>query len=113
MSVPLILLAARLQAAEQAPQIGTSDVDLADATRILSTECEAILQSTGIPSISIALLREDEIVWCEAFGFSNTKLQVLASPDTIYCTGSCFKPITAMAVLQLTDAGHLDLDESW
>jgi D-alanyl-D-alanine-carboxypeptidase/D-alanyl-D-alanine-endopeptidase len=94
--------------------IGDASESALDLERIKSTlaaEIKQLLEDTGIPSISIALLRNDDIVWSQAFGFSNAKLRVPAAPHTIYSTGSCFKSVTAMAVMQLVDAGKLKLDD--
>jgi CubicO group peptidase (beta-lactamase class C family) len=77
----------------------------------LPKEIEQVLKETGIPSISICLLRNDTIAWAHAFGYSNVKLQVPAQPSTIYSTGSCFKFVTATAVMQLVDGGKLKLDD--
>lgn len=85
--------------------------DFGRTKETLSREIKELLEDTGIPSVSIALLKGDRIVWAEAFGYSNAKLKVPASPGTIYCTGSCLKPITAMAVMQLADRGKLKLDD--
>jgi len=85
--------------------------DLERTKAILRSEIKATLKDTGIPSISIALLKRDRIIWAEAFGYSNVKLKVPASPRTIYGTGSCLKPVTAMAVMQLVDKGKLKLDD--
>ena len=85
--------------------------DLSRTTEVLSSEINRILEQTGIPSVSIALLKEDRILWNAAFGHANVRLQVPASPETVYSTGSCFKPITATAVMQLVDAGKIQLDD--
>ena len=77
----------------------------------LTREIEETLVDTGIPSISIALFDEQRVIWARAFGYSNVALKVPASPETIYSTGSCFKPVTAMAVMQLVDRGELNLDD--
>jgi serine-type D-Ala-D-Ala carboxypeptidase/endopeptidase len=88
----------------------TSRFDLDRARATLSREIKLILKETGIPSISIALLKDDRVVWARAFGYSNLKLRVPATPDTIYSTGSCFKSVTALAVMQLVERGKLNLD---
>ena len=79
--------------------------------RILTNEIKEILDDTGIPSISIGLMKDDRVVWTAAFGYSNAKLKVPATPNTIYSTGSCLKPITAMAIMQLVDKGKIKLDD--
>ena len=85
--------------------------DLSRTEEVLSREINRILEQTGIPSVSIALLKEDRILWNAAFGHANVRLRVPASPETVYSTGSCFKPITATAVMQLVDAGKIQLDD--
>ncbi len=65
----------------------------------------------GVASISIALVRGDEIVWTAAFGHANVRMQVPATPETIYVTGSTFKAVTATAILQLAERGLVDLDD--
>jgi CubicO group peptidase (beta-lactamase class C family) len=96
---------------DDAPEAATAvDADLQQVKVALSLEIEQLIAATGIPSVSIVLLREDQVIWSEAKGFMNVRLQTPASTETIYCTGSCFKPITAMAVMQLVDEGLVDLD---
>ena len=77
----------------------------------LSNEIQKILTETGMPSISIALVKDDKIVWADAFGYTNVKKQFPATKETVYSTGSTFKSVTAMAVMQLADAGKLNLDD--
>jgi D-alanyl-D-alanine-carboxypeptidase/D-alanyl-D-alanine-endopeptidase len=85
--------------------------DLLQTKKVLSQEIQKILSETGIPSISIALVKDDEIVWAEAFGYSNVRTKTPATPETLYCTGSTFKFVTAAAVMQLVEQGKLGLDE--
>src|SRR5689334_7554707 len=57
-----------------------------------------------LPSITAAVLRDGERVWEAAVGDS-------ATPDTQYRLGSITKTFTAVAIMQLRDAGKLDLDD--
>lgn len=79
--------------------------------KILSTKIDSILSESGIPSISISLFKGDSIIWSQAFGYTNVKKKVPASSASIYSTGSNFKFVTATAVMQLAEAGKLDLDD--
>jgi CubicO group peptidase (beta-lactamase class C family) len=88
-----------------------SAFDLPRAKEVLSREIQKILLETGIPSISIALVKDDQIVWAEAFGYSNVRTKTPATPETLYCTGSTFKFVTAAAVMQLLEQGKLALDD--
>lgn len=89
----------------------TKESDLDRVKKILTREINEVLSDTGIPSISIALIKDGHVVWTEAFGHANLKFKSRATPDTIYSTGSCFKPITAMAVMQLVDNGKVNLND--
>jgi CubicO group peptidase (beta-lactamase class C family) len=64
-----------------------------------------------IPSISAAAIGNGEIVWQEALGFADVDGLREARPDTQYRVGSITKTFTAAAVLQLRDAGELDLED--
>jgi CubicO group peptidase (beta-lactamase class C family) len=85
--------------------------DLRQTKEVLGREIQKILSETRIPSISIAFVKDDQIVWAEAFGYSNVQTKTLATPETFYCTGSTFKFVTAAAVIQLVEQGKLALDD--
>ena len=84
--------------------------DLAAITARVRNETERILRETSIPAISIALIREGEVVWADAYGYANVGVGVRASADTYFSTGSTLKPVTAAAIMQLVEAGKLSLD---
>jgi CubicO group peptidase (beta-lactamase class C family) len=64
-----------------------------------------------IPSISAAAIGNGEVVWQEALGVADVDRGVEASTDTQYRIGSITKTFTAVAVMQLRDAGELELDD--
>ncbi|HEX6662484.1 MAG TPA: serine hydrolase domain-containing protein [Gaiellaceae bacterium] len=64
-----------------------------------------------IPSISAAAFARGEVVWQEARGLARIPERIEATPDTQYRIGSITKTFTAAAILQLRDAGALDLDD--
>jgi CubicO group peptidase (beta-lactamase class C family) len=84
--------------------------DLGTVTARLETEIAKILKETGIPAISIALVRDGDVVWTGAYGYGNVGARVPATPDTYFSTGSTFKFVTATAIMQLVEKGKLDLD---
>src|ERR671936_1845756 len=65
-----------------------------------------------MPSISAAAIGNGEVVWQETLGLADVDGNVDATPDTRYRIGSITKTFTAVAVLQLRDAGALELDDS-
>lgn len=76
----------------------------------LHEQIEKIISETGVPSISFSLFNADSILLSQAYGFSNLKQHVRATPQSIYHTGSTFKTITATAIMQLCERGLMDLD---
>lgn len=70
------------------------------------------LASTGAPSASLAIVRDDRIVYAKAYGLSNLETQTAARPEMRYCIGSISKQFTAIAILMLSEQGKLLLDDS-
>jgi CubicO group peptidase (beta-lactamase class C family) len=65
-----------------------------------------------MPSIAAAVLRDGELVWETAVGVADVEAGVDATPDTQYRIGSITKTFTATAIMQLRDAGKLDLEDT-
>ncbi|HZT84845.1 MAG TPA: serine hydrolase domain-containing protein [Gaiellaceae bacterium] len=65
-----------------------------------------------LPSIAAAVLRDGELVWETAVGVADVGSDVEATPDTQYRIGSITKTFTAAAIMQLRDAGKLDLEDT-
>ncbi len=64
------------------------------------------------PSIAAAVIRDGELVWETAVGAADVEAGVEATPDTQYRIGSITKTFTAAAIMQLRDAGKLDLEDT-
>jgi CubicO group peptidase (beta-lactamase class C family) len=65
-----------------------------------------------VPSIAAAVLRDGELIWETAVGVADVEAGVEATPDTQYRIGSITKTFTAAAIMQLRDAGKLDLEDT-
>jgi len=70
----------------------------------------AFMSQEHAPSVSVAIVRDGKLAWTGAYGFSDLENSVPAKTSTMYRLASISKPITATAVMQLADAGKLDLD---
>ncbi len=64
-----------------------------------------------MPSLAAAVLRDGRVVWELAVGAADVDSEVEATPATQYRIGSITKTFTAAAILQLRDAGLLDLED--
>ena len=70
-----------------------------------------LMKDGDVPGLSIALLRDGELVWRHGFGVKNTKTNEPVTDDTVFEAASLSKPVFAYAVLKLFDAGKFDLDK--
>jgi len=70
-----------------------------------------LMKDGDVPGLSIALLRNGELVWHRGFGVMNTKTNEPVTDSTVFEAASLSKPVFAYAVLKLVDAGKFDLDK--
>ena len=70
-----------------------------------------ILQKTGVPSASVAIVRDGKIVYTHAYGLANIEEKTPAQPGMRYSIGSISKQFTAAAILLLQEQGKLSLDD--
>ena len=68
-------------------------------------------QADRLPSVAAGVVRKGEPVWSGAAGTADYTEDRAATPDTQYRVGSITKTFTATAIMQLRDAGALDLDD--
>lgn len=86
-------------------------LDQATAQRI-DVAAAAVLQQTGVPSASIAMVRNGRIVYAQAYGNAQLEPKALpARPAMRYAIGSISKQFTTSALLLLQQDGRLSLDD--
>ncbi len=69
-----------------------------------------MMDSTGIPGLSIALIEEGKITWSRGWGIKNKITREPVSTRTIFRGASLGKPLFAYAVLKLSEQGKIGLD---
>jgi len=77
-------------------EIGSIDPDI-------DQQLQVLLEEGGIPSFTVGIVIEDELVWAKSYNG-------VAGTDTVYIIGSVSKPFIATAILQLYERGLIDLD---
>ncbi len=70
-----------------------------------------VARELTLPSLSVAVGVDGQVVWEGAFGFANVKARTPASLETTYRIGSVSKSLTGLSLLRLVDEGVLTLDE--
>ncbi|MEJ2238810.1 MAG: serine hydrolase [Gemmatimonadales bacterium] len=84
--------------------------DYSDLARDLTPVIEREMQNKSISAVSIALVDDQEVVWARGFGYADPVDSVSASAGTVYRVGSVSKLFTDIGIMQLVEAGQLDLD---
>ncbi len=84
------------------------------APETLAAELDRILAAAQaerrLPSVSAAAVRDGELVWRRAVGLADVERGEQATPEHAYRIGSITKTFTAVCVMQLRDAGRVELD---
>lgn len=68
------------------------------------------MKKWDIPGASVALSKDGRLVYARGFGLSNRETGTLVTPENQFRIASLSKPITAIAIMQLVQEGHLGLD---
>ena len=66
----------------------------------------------GVPGISIVMVQNNTIVYSHGYGWANLEKKTPMTDATLLEIGSTTKSMTALAVLQLRDAGKLELEQT-
>ena len=93
----------------------TSTLDPALQQRI-DRIARQVLEQTGVPSASIAVVKGGKLVYTKAYGQARLATKsapaVAATPQMRYSIGSISKQFTATAILLLQEEGKLSLDDA-
>jgi D-alanyl-D-alanine carboxypeptidase len=93
--------------------LAQSDVQLAAPVRDgIDKAAHDVLTRTGVPSASIAIVKNNQIVYLQAYGDARLEPRLAAGPPMRYSIGSISKQFTATAILMLAEQGKLSLDDS-
>ena len=84
----------------------------ADLARKIDGIAERELAVRGVPSASLAVVQNGQIVYLRAYGSARLDPQLAARPGMRYSIGSISKQFTATAILILAEQGKLSLDDS-
>jgi CubicO group peptidase (beta-lactamase class C family) len=71
----------------------------------------SVLEKWNISGAGLAVARGDRLLLVRGYGLANKEHKVVVEPTSLFRLGSLSKTITAVAVLQLVQAGRLKLDD--
>ncbi len=72
---------------------------------------KAEMQKQKIPGLTVAVVKNGEAVKAQGYGLADVELNVPATAETIYQSGSVGKQFTSAAVMLLVEEGKINLDD--
>ncbi|QBD81625.1 class A beta-lactamase-related serine hydrolase [Ktedonosporobacter rubrisoli] len=90
------------------PVLAASSVTTPNFARI-DAFITAGMQEKRIPGVQVAIIQNDHVVHLKGFGQANDE-GMKVTPQTPFMIASSSKPITALAIMQLVEAGKVQLD---
>ena len=79
--------------------------------RSLPVTCTSLMQQRGWPSLSIAIVLDQKIIYSQAFGYADVDKKILATTNTIYRIASMTKLFNATMLMQLVECGKVNLND--
>lgn len=87
-------------------------VDYSAALATIEEKVEARRKELGIPGMSLAIVKDDKVIYSKGLGYKDFEKKVAVTPNTQFAIGSATKAFTALSVLMTADEGKLSLDAS-
>ncbi|HVJ09348.1 MAG TPA: serine hydrolase domain-containing protein [Acidisarcina sp.] len=106
-SIAVLLLAA-FSGSLHAQAVDTLPADLRSKIDAVAAE---VLEATGVPSASLAVVKDGKVAYTHAYGLARLSPPLSAEPSMRYSIGSISKQFTAAALLLLQQDGKLKLDD--
>ena len=103
------------------PQIGYAQTsatqtqvstDLQKSLQTIEEKVEARRKELGIPGMSLAIVKDGQVIYSKGLGYKDFEKKIPATADTQFAIGSATKAFTALSILMSQDEGKLSLDDS-
>jgi CubicO group peptidase (beta-lactamase class C family) len=80
-------------------------------TVMLKKRIPEMMDSAGVPGLSVGVIKKGKLVWSKNFGLANKATQKRATKNTVFEAASLSKPMFAFICMKLVEQGILDLDK--
>jgi len=109
--VLILLLHTVLSAQQAAIALDKNDPELRAILTEIEADAEKARVKAKIAGMSIVIVYDQDVLLAKGFGYADLEKKIPADPQTVYRVGSVTKVFTALMLMQLRDAGKLQLDD--
>jgi CubicO group peptidase (beta-lactamase class C family) len=88
------------------------DAEVKGQERFFSAWLRGQLAYRNLPGVVVGVVSDQQLVWAQGFGLANVDAKIPMTPATEFRMASHSKLFTAMAIMQLRDAGKIHLDDT-
>jgi CubicO group peptidase (beta-lactamase class C family) len=78
----------------------------------IETFLQSLIDTNGIPGISVAITVGEDVLYSNSFGVTNTDTKVKLQPKHTFHIASISKTFSATAVMQLYEKGKIDINKT-
>jgi CubicO group peptidase (beta-lactamase class C family) len=76
----------------------------------LEKQIPQLMEAAVVPGLSIAIIKDAQLLWRRGFGVTNSASKEPVDNDTVFEAASTSKPVFAYVVMKLCEKGVMDLD---
>jgi CubicO group peptidase (beta-lactamase class C family) len=109
----IVLVISMVAGCKASPTLPSKSVTNAipDSLYPIREKIERLVNEGEVPSMAVAVARDGDIIWEEAFGQANREEHIAATEYTLYPLASISKPFTATGLMICVERGLIDLDK--
>ncbi|MGD8499988.1 MAG: serine hydrolase, partial [Phycisphaerales bacterium] len=76
-----------------------------------ASRLESYRRQLNIPGMSAAVIRNQQLIWAEGYGFADLENRIEATPKTPYHLASLTKTFASQIIMKLVEEGRIDLED--
>ena len=88
------------------------DTAFSEKCLVLERKLAGLAKKLKIPSVSVAVVKSGKVVFARGYGYSSLERKIPAAASTFYHIASITKTFTASIILNLADAGKLNINDN-
>lgn len=96
---------------EQFIMIKLRDPRYTEVVKWVEENVPEYMREGKLPGYSIAVVKDDEVIYAEGFGARDPQRGLPVTPDTLFGIGSITKSFVAIGIMQLVEQGKISLDD--